>query len=145
MDNESGSVPKRYLTTLLALVVCCITICILLISNTSGFGMSQIIPQIARQTMSGITICTNKVPLQTHISSADQVNHSGPWFSWSDKFKHLLENPIYKRYNITAPKSKEKRDLIYIVSSAPKRYERRQAIRDTWWPDCKPTKRVSVE
>ena len=94
--------------------------------------------------MSAITIYTTKVPLEIYKGSVDQSNHSGPWFLWPDKFKYLQENFIYKRYNIKAPKIKEKRDLVYIVSSAPKRYERRQAIRDTWWPDCKPARRVSI-
>ena len=129
MDNQSGSVQKRFLATLLALVVCCITTCIFLNPNNSSFHIRQIIPQIARQT---------------HISTDCQGNHSGPWYSWCDKFKYLIENPIYKKYNIKTPKVKERRDLVYIVSSAPKRYERRKAIRDTWWPDCKPSTRVSV-
>lgn len=68
----------------------------------------------------------------------------GRWYSLPNKFDRLLENPIYVRYNLTLPVIREKVDMIFIVSSAPKRLERRTAIRETWWPFCKPVKRVSV-
>ena len=78
------------------------------------------------------------------------------WSSQSRKQKlaTLLLNPIYKKFHIkdrvvttnnTVVKIKKKKvDLLVIVSSGPRRADRRQAIRDTWWKDCVSTASVSV-
>ena len=67
------------------------------------------------------------------------------------KLSTLLQNPVYERLRIadtynkdgeTIQIKKKKVDLLVIVSSGPRRADRRQAIRDTWWKDCKPTSQV---
>ena len=78
---------------------------------------------------------------------------------WAAQSRHqklstLLENPIYKRFHIkdrlltkngTVVKIKKKQvDLLLVVSSGPRRADRRQAIRDTWWKDCVPTGNVNI-
>ena len=40
--------------------------------------------------------------------------------------------------------SKTRVTLVIIVSSAPVRWDRRDAIRQTWWKHCNATKKVSV-
>ena len=71
------------------------------------------------------------------------------------KLSTLLENPIYKRFKITdrvkikngtiVKLKKKKVDILLIVSSGPRRADRRQAIRDTWWTDCVPSGKVCVQ
>lgn len=41
--------------------------------------------------------------------------------------------------------SKTRFPLVIIVSTAPVRWKRRDAIRQTWWKHCKASKEVSVE
>ena len=60
-----------------------------------------------------------------------------------EKFlSQLNQNLVFKKFNITEPEQRTKVDIILIVSSAPARTERRSAIRQTWWPDCRSTNRV---
>ena len=60
-----------------------------------------------------------------------------------EKFlSHLNQNLVFKKFNITEPEQRTKVDIILIVSSAPARTERRSAIRQTWWPECRSTNRV---
>ena len=60
-----------------------------------------------------------------------------------EKFlSHLNQNLVFKKFNITEPEQRTKVDIILIVSSAPAHTERRSAIRQTWWPDCRSTNRV---
>ncbi|XP_057294448.1 uncharacterized protein LOC130622994 isoform X2 [Hydractinia symbiolongicarpus] len=53
--------------------------------------------------------------------------------------KKLETNPIYQAFDIIPPPTKEKVDLLLIVSSGPRRSDRRDAIRQTWWQQCVPT------
>ena len=55
----------------------------------------------------------------------------------------ILSNPIYSQFNIIPTKKKKNVTLLLIVSSGPKRFERRQAIRDTYWKQCHSSKEVS--
>ena len=64
--------------------------------------------------------------------------------SKADKMKNLLENPIYEKYNIAKPQEKKKVTILLIVSSGPRRSDRRNAIRETWWKYCKPTDGVCI-
>ena len=49
----------------------------------------------------------------------------------------LISHPVFKNFNITPPTRKKRVHLLIIISSAPQRYSRREAIRDTWWSHCK--------
>ena len=54
----------------------------------------------------------------------------------------LKDNVIYKRFNIDAPRYKKRVGIVVIVQSAPREFERRQSIRNTWFQDCENTKNV---
>ena len=56
---------------------------------------------------------------------------------WIDK------NSVFRNFNITAPSVRKNVTILIIVSTAPRRSDRRQAIRETWWQDCKKTGNVS--
>ena len=65
------------------------------------------------------------------------------WMELPNKMEHLNENPVYAKFNISRKEMPSKFNLLIIVSSAPKRYDRRLGIRETWWQQCRSTKRVS--
>lgn len=46
-------------------------------------------------------------------------------------------SPIYSKFNISTPMFRKRVTVLIIVSTAPRRFDRRQAIRETWWKDCK--------
>ena len=54
----------------------------------------------------------------------------------------LKDNTIYKRFNIDAPRYKKRVGIVVIVQSAPREFERRQSVRNTWFQDCENTKNV---
>lgn len=66
---------------------------------------------------------------------------SAKWMSQSKdkKLQNLLDNPVFKTFDIKKPKRKKFAHVLLIVSSGPRRVDRRNAIRDTWWKDCKKT------
>ena len=54
------------------------------------------------------------------------------------KIRTILENPVYATFQIRKPVTKKKYvNVLIIVSSGPRRVDRRNAIRETWWTDCK--------
>lgn len=55
-------------------------------------------------------------------------------FTNDDKF--LINHPVFKNFKLTLPNRKKKVRLLVIVSTAPQRYDRREAIRKTWWSQC---------
>ena len=55
------------------------------------------------------------------------------WLALPDRMKKLNENPVYAKFNISRQENRPKVNLLILVSSAPKRGDRRSAIRDTWW------------
>lgn len=59
--------------------------------------------------------------------------------------EELMKNPIYSKFGIKPAKSRKRVTLLIIVSTGPRRHDRRQAIRQTWWQECKPTKMVIPE
>ncbi|XP_002158539.2 lactosylceramide 1,3-N-acetyl-beta-D-glucosaminyltransferase [Hydra vulgaris] len=86
------------------------------------------------------------------LSSHDEYmkrlyENSLKWSSYSKglKMKYLLENPIYAKWNMSKAKKKKKVTILLVVSSGPKRFDRRQAIRETWWTQCKVTGNVVPE
>ena len=58
--------------------------------------------------------------------------------TWIDK------NPIYSKYNIKTIKQRKHVTIIIIISTAPRRLDRRMAIRETFWKECVRTKSVSL-
>jgi len=72
------------------------------------------------------------------------MRHEIKWNELPDKFEMLELNPIYKKFNIKKPLPRPSVDVVFIVSSAPARVDRRMGIRGTWWPDCKTSERVSI-
>ena len=61
-----------------------------------------------------------------------------------DSFVLFLKNhSVFKMFNISRVYKKKKRvHVLVIVSTAPKRRDRRDGIRKTWWKRCLQTKKV---
>jgi len=60
-----------------------------------------------------------------------------------DSFNAFIHShPIFGKFNITRPPKIKKVNVLVIVSSAPKRIDRRQMIRRTWWQECKNNENV---
>ena len=75
----------------------------------------------------------------------NDYKHLQKWSSnspLSTEEEWLLENPIYKRFNIEAPKQKKRVNIIVVVQTAPSAGERRRAVRTTWFKECIETKKV---
>lgn len=68
----------------------------------------------------------------------NKKKNSSPYYVTS----HLTKNTIYKRFNITAPKHKKRVGIVVIIQSAPREFERRQSVRNTWLQDCVSTENV---
>ena len=71
--------------------------------------------------------------------------NSVPWHKQPDKFLHLNENIVYKKFSIPRAIKLERVNVIFIVSSAPSRVDRRDAIRQTWWKQCQSTSKVEID
>ena len=65
-----------------------------------------------------------------------------PWHERKDKLDILNSNIVYMKFNIPRAVKLEKVNIIFIVSTAPARNDRRSAIRDTWWSQCKSSAKV---
>ena len=107
---------------------------------------------------SAILIATYLV-LSAKIASRDNVPTADPSVSstggesndqistnilLSSEDLELLENPIYKRFQIKAPKQKKRVNVVIVIQSAPNGGERRQAVRDTWMKYCVETDKVQI-
>ena len=57
---------------------------------------------------------------------------------------YIMKNPIYANFSIKPNHSRKRVNLLVIVTSAPSRIERRNAIRDTWWKSCRNNTKVHV-
>lgn len=57
---------------------------------------------------------------------------------------YIMKNPIYTNFHIEPRQSRKRVNLLVIVTSAPSRIERRNAIRDTWWRSCQNNTKVYV-
>ena len=58
---------------------------------------------------------------------------------------YIIKNPIYANFSIKPNQSRKRVNLLVIVTSAPSRIERRNAIRDTWWKSCQNNTKVYVQ
>ena len=56
----------------------------------------------------------------------------------------VRNNSVYRHLDILDRGRRESVHLLLIVSSAPKRLDRRNAIRETWWQLCKSNGKVRV-
>ena len=63
-----------------------------------------------------------------------------------DSFITFLKNhSVFKTFNVSRVYKKKKRvHILVIVSTAPKRRDRRDSIRQTWWKRCVQTKKVFI-
>ena len=62
----------------------------------------------------------------------------------SYNISYIIKNPIYANFSIEPNQSRKRVNLLVIVTSAPSRIERRNAIRDTWWKSCQNNTKVYV-
>ena len=77
------------------------------------------------------TSLVNKVKKKMPIKYVSRID-----FDW------LSKNPIYSNFKINQTKTKKRVTLLVIVSTAPRRVDRRNTIRSTWWKLCKQTGEV---
>ena len=62
--------------------------------------------------------------------------------SREEKLANLAKNPIYRDFRIHKASARERVTVLLVVSSAPARGKRRDAIRRGWWRQCVKTKQV---
>ena len=110
-------------------IVCCISgICVLL--------CNIIINCLRPVTYQSIT---NKMIFEIHSSTSPDnetlQRSQQSQVSLDDEF--LLTHPVFKEFNITQPVDKRFFYLLVIVTTGPQRHDRRKAIRETWWSQCK--------
>ena len=55
---------------------------------------------------------------------------------------YIMKNPIYANFSIKPNQFRKRVNLLVIVTSAPRRIDRRNAIRDTWWKSCQNNTKV---
>ena len=55
---------------------------------------------------------------------------------------YIRAHPVFGDMKFPRPQMKKKVNILLIASSGPKRSDRRQAIRDTWWKQCLITGKV---
>ena len=63
------------------------------------------------------------------------VKKSASSVSPEDEF--LIKHPVFRNFHIMPPAQKKNVRLLVIVTTAPQRNDRREAIRNTWWTQCK--------
>lgn len=80
--------------------------------------------------------------IATTMPSDSMNRESSAWLLLPDKMERLNENPVYAKFNISRKQDRPKVNLLMIISSAPKRGDRRAAIRDTWWNQTKSNEKV---
>ena len=75
----------------------------------------------------------------------DYTSNDGKYQPCSDLYDEFIQNnPVYKRLNVTRYyETKKDVTILVIVSTAPKRSDRRNSIRQTWWKECKTIGKVS--
>ena len=56
-------------------------------------------------------------------------------------FAALRTNALYRSFGVKLKKRRKSVNLLLVVSSAPKRSDRRTSIRETWWTLCRNTMR----
>ena len=79
---------------------------------------------------------TVELDRQTNVSNYDFYFKSLGQ-SQSKFFAALRTNIIYRSFGVKLKKRRESVNLLVIVSSAPKRSDRRAGIRETWWTLCR--------
>ena len=85
-----------------------------------GFNLDNKIQKPIANSYLRIGVEERKSPFYTNIN-----------FTW------LADNPIYRNFEIKEAKKKKRVTVLVIVSSGPRRIDRRNAIRNTWWKLCK--------
>ena len=95
---------------------------------TQRLTLNEVLPHFNyKLPASWVNKVTNKMPIK-YISRID--------FDW------LSKNPIYSNFKINQTKTKKRVTVLVIVSTAPRRVDRRNAIRATWWKLCRQTGEV---
>jgi len=89
-----------------------------------------------------------------NINLLSEVKHVGEkvkgtegyhWLALPDRMQRLNENPVYAKFKIPRQMNRPKVNLLILVSSAPKRGDRRAAIRETWWSQSSKNDKVKVK
>ena len=100
-------------------------------------GYTTFLFQILGLDISGVIAMyfnNNVLREQLFATYTDDIKELG--FHTGRNFTVSRNHPFYKTFYIKEPLVKESVTIIIIVSSAPKRIRRRNAIRATWWSQC---------
>jgi len=96
-----------------------------------------------------VTNTTRYINTQRYLKpkTLDKTNkqsaYRGPNVDDASFDDYLIKHPLFSKFNLKISPNKTRVNLVVIITSAPKRSDRRQAIRDTWWQQCKSNDRVS--
>ena len=71
-------------------------------------------------------------------------NFSKLFYQLPERLRWIDLNPMFVNFNLSTPPKQKNVTIIIIVSTAPKRFDRRMAIRETWWKQCVPKGDVST-
>lgn len=88
---------------------------------------------------------TNDIMMtQLYADTASQEEEEDDDNAPQTSYSWLINNPVFRQFDMKIPERRKKVTVLIIVSSAPRRIDRRQAIRDTWWAECKKINKVSL-
>ena len=74
-------------------------------------------------------------PLREMFANASKVTHTGQRAN-HERTWHIKATPMLQLSDLQEVDNKESVLLLVIVTTAPSRYRRREAIRETWWKKC---------
>ena len=78
-----------------------------------------------------------------HVGEKVKGTEGYHWLALPDRMQRLNENPVYAKFKIPRQMNRPKVNLLILVSSAPKRGDRRAAIRETWWSQSSKNDKVN--
>lgn len=85
----------------------------------------------------------SNLEFERQLGNRFDTNEAG--YFTGGNFTGTRYHPIFKKFYIQEPSNKKRVNIIIIVSSAPKRIERRTMIRRTWWTQCRTTGSIQPE
>eukprot|EP00795_Rhopilema_esculentum_P003433 gene3433-1804_t len=132
INQERSSFLKKVFIVLLAVQLCVVVLLQLPFGHVKVYHSKfhtgpRILSRLEKQNIADNTVSTKLA--QPEVPKA---------------ILELDKNPVYERFKIPNPPVQIETNLLIIVSSAPRRIDRRSAIRDTWWTQCKSSERVKV-
>ena len=76
----------------------------------------------------------------TSINNSYYATNSKHSNSLDDDIQKLLNNSVYLYFNLTAPVKREKLQLLILITSSPRNFDRRMAVRSSLMKRCRSSK-----